>query len=105
MKFVNRGFIQVTPKKAFIDWANQHDEDFTDLTDNEPSIYLVEDDFFDNDPVLLAHFKKIFKNELKAVCADEELFPPLTIEEFHNWFDVTLGTSVFDTQKSNLIAD
>lgn len=105
MKIVNRGYIVVKPKKAFIEWANKYDEDFSDLTDNEGSIYLIEEDFYDDEPVIKANFKQIFSNELLAVTEDEESYPELSIEQFNNFFDVSLGTMVFDTLKTDLERD
>lgn len=105
MEIVNRGYILVTPKEAFITWANQHDEDFEDLTQNEGSIYLIEDDFYDDEPVLKSHFKRIFENELLAVTEDEETYPKITFENFNEMFDCQLGSMVFDALKSDLKCD
>ena len=104
MKIINRGFIIVKPKQAFWDWANQFDEDFSFSEDDdcEGSVYLIEEDFMDFEPVLEKNFKKIMKNELAAV-ADEEDFPEkITFELFCQWFDVDFGSSVFDLEKSDL---
>ena len=105
MKFVNRGYMLVSPKKAFIDWANENDEDFSDLVDNEASVYLIEEDFYDDEPVVKANFKKVFINELSAVSGDESSFPDINMENFNKYFEVTLGTSVFDAQTGGLQAD
>lgn len=102
MKIVNRGYMIVTPKKAFIDWANQHDEDYSDLVDNEASVYLIEDDFYDDETIIKSNFKTVFRNELLAVTEDEEVFPAIKMEEFNAFFDVQLGTSVFDGQEGQL---
>jgi hypothetical protein len=108
MKIINRGFIILKPKKAYLDWANQFEEEeiiFSTEDECEASIYLIEEDFFDFEPVLEKNFKKIFKNELEAV-ADEEHWPEnLTLNLFLEWFEVDFGTSVFDTQKNDLIAE
>ena len=105
MEIVNRGYILVTPKEAFIQWANQHDEDFEDLSDNEGSIYLIEDDFYDDEPVIKSHFKRIFENELLAVSEKEENYPKITFENFEAMFHIQLGTMVFDAIKSDLKRD
>ena len=105
MEIVNRGYILVTPKEAFITWANQHDEDFEDLTQNEGSMYLIEDDFYEDEPVLKSHFKRIFENELLAVTEDEGAYPKITFENFEEMFHCQLGTMVFDTIKSDLKRD
>lgn len=105
MKFVNRGYIVVRPTKEFINWANQNDEDFEDLADNEASIYLIEEDFYDDEPVIKSHFKKIFLNELQGVSEDSASYPEISFETFNLWFDLEIGSTVFDTQKDSLIAD
>lgn len=105
IKIVNRGYIYIKPLPPFFEWANQHDEDFENLTDNEGSIYLIEDDFYDDEPVIKANFKKIFENELFAITDNEELFPEITFEQFEQWFSYELGTMVLDTQKTDLLRD
>lgn len=107
MKTVNRGYFLVEPKQAFCDWAKQHDPDFDfDETDDlEGSLYLIEEDFFEYEPLVEAHFKKIFKNECLAIVDDENLFPKPTIDLFQEWFTIRIGGSVFDTQKTDLLAE
>lgn len=105
MKFVNRGYLSVKPTELFIDWANKHDEDFKELMDSESSIYLIEEEFYDDDAVLKSHFKKVFMNELMAVTEDESVYPEIKLEVFVSWFNVELGASVFDTQDGGLNAD
>lgn len=105
MKIVNRGYIIVRPKKAFMDWANQNDEDFEDLQDAEANIYLTEEDFYEDEPIIKASFKKIFMNELKSVTEDKTVYPEMELDVFRNWFEVELGSMVFDMQKEDLKAD
>lgn len=105
MKFVNRGYLLVRPKQAFIDWINKVDDEFGQLEASEPNVYLIEDDFFDEEPLVKSYFKKIFLNELFAVCEDKEQFPEITEEVFHAYFELEFGTSVFDLLKSDLVAD
>ena len=105
MKFVNRGYMVVQPTKSFIEWANKNDEDYSDLTSNESSVYLIEEDFYDDEPVVKANFKQIFLNELMAVSEDEEVYPEITLENFNAYFSYQLGSTVFDAEASNLVAD
>jgi hypothetical protein len=104
MKLVNRGFIFIRPKQAFCDWAKQHDSefDFNESDDLEGNVYLIEDDFFEIEPLLEQHFKKIFMNECQGVVEDDEFIPKLTMELFLDWFEIQIGSTVFDTQKSQL---
>lgn len=104
MKTINRGYLLVEPKQAFCNWAQQHDEDFTfnEEDDLEGSVYLIEEDFFEIEPLIEKHFKKIMKNECLAIVDDEEQFPKPTMELFLEWFDIRIGGSVFDTLKEDL---
>lgn len=108
MKIINRGFIIVKPKQAFWDWANNFEEEelsFSESDECEGSVYLIEEDFMDFEPILEKSFKKIFHNELAAVT-DEENFPPkLDMELFLSWFDVDYGSSVFDLEKTDLLSE
>jgi hypothetical protein len=108
MKVVNRGFILVRQLQPFWDWANQYNEEiqFNEEDGVEPNCYLIEDDFMEIEPVIEQNFKKIFKNELAMACEDESNWPEkLTLELFLTFFDIELGTSVFDLQKSDLKVD
>ncbi len=105
MHIVNRGFIKVQPVQAFYKWANQYDEDYNDLIDNEASVYLIEDDFFDDEQILKTYFKKIMTNEFSAIIADKSVWPELKQEVFEEMFEIELGTTVFDAHKSDLTRD
>ena len=60
MKIIDRGFITVRPKQAFVDLANQQDEEFQIDLNAEPSVYLIEEDFFEVDPIIEKNYKTIF---------------------------------------------
>ncbi len=107
MKTVNRGFIFVRPLQAFCDWAKQHDEDFSfNEEDNlEGTMYLIEEDFLEIEPLIEANFKKIFHNECLAVVEDENIIPKATMELFASWFSLEIGGMVFDLKKTDLIAE
>lgn len=104
MKIVNRGFLIVQPRQPFFDWANQFEEEvyFSEADDVEPTIYLVEDDFLEIEPTIQQHFKKIFRNELNMVTEDQTDHPELSEKLFYEWFKITAGTTLLDTQKSDL---
>lgn len=105
MKIVNRGFIIIRPTEAFWKWANANDEDYQDLTEGEPNVYLIEEEFYDDELVLKSYFKNIFLNELEAVSEDESTYPEIKFEVFNEWFDAELGGTVFDSQSSGLNRD
>lgn len=108
MKLVNRGFISLKPKQAFWDWANQFDAElsFSENDECEGTTYLVEEDFFDFEPLLEKHFKKMFKNECAMVNDDERSWPEnINLDLFHSWFHVDYGSSVLDLEKDDLRAE
>ncbi len=105
MKIVNRGFITVRPKQAFVDWANIQDEEFQIDINAEPTVYLIEEDFFEVDPIIESNFKKIFMCELEAVTDDEEEYPEIKMDVFLTWFELEVGSTVIDLQEDQLSAE
>lgn len=102
MKIVNRGFLKVKGKQPFIDWVKKTDPELFIDEDSEANIYLVEEDFFELEPVIKSNFKKIFYNELDAISEDDDSYPEIKMEVFLEWFDVDAGTMVFDCEKGGL---
>lgn len=104
MKIVNRGFLIVSPKKPFFDWANEFEEDiyFDEDDQVEPTIYLIEDDFLEVDQIIQSNYKKIFLNELNMVTENVEDHPKMNEELFHQWFKIVEGTTILDTLSSDL---
>ena len=98
MKIVDRGFITVRPKQAFVDWANQQDDEFQIDLNAEPSVYLIEEDFFEVDPIIEKSYKTIFECELAAVSDNEDGFPEIKMSVFKEWFSVELGSTVIDLE-------
>lgn len=108
MNIVNRGYLSVKPKAPFFDWANNFEEDVVLSMEfnSEASLYLITEDFIEEEPIIKQHFKKIFRNELLAISEDELDWPEeITLELFLEWFDVSLGSMVFDLEKSNLVKE
>lgn len=102
MLIVNRGYIIVRAKQPFVDWVNKQESDFETSVDGEPTIYLIEEDFYDDELMLQQNFKRIFLNELDAVSDDEASFPEIKLAVFNEWFAVELGATVFDSLKNGL---
>ncbi len=102
MKIVNRGFISVRPKQAFVEWANQQDDEFKIDINAEPSIYLIEEDFFEVDPIIESKYKSIFLCELAAVSDNEDGFPEIKLGIFKEWFALELGSTVIDLEDNQL---
>ncbi|MBC9812940.1 hypothetical protein H9Y05_10710 [Crocinitomicaceae bacterium CZZ-1] len=104
MKIVNRGFLIVSPKQPFFDWANEFEEEifFSEEDDVEPTIYLVDEDFIETEQVIRDQFKKIFLNELNMITENTEDHPKINEQLFYEWFSVTAGTTIIDTQSADL---
>ncbi|MFT5778894.1 MAG: hypothetical protein ACI837_001851 [Crocinitomicaceae bacterium] len=102
MKIVNRGYLIVQPKKPFVDWANEQEPDFQITIDLEPTIYLIEEEFYDDELIIKSHFKHVFLNELDAVSDEEESFPDIKLAVFLEWFSVRTGTTVMDSLELGL---
>ena len=105
MKILNRGYITVTPLKPFWDWANTFEDEMEFSVEDgvEPNVYLITEDFFDIEHVIEQHFKKIFKNELAMITDNEEDWPEdLSQENFLEWFELEVGSTVFDLEKGDL---
>lgn len=88
-----------------IEWSEKIEGIFPLDSQSEPSVYLIEDDFIDEEPILKANFKKIFLNELNAVTNDDSLYPEIKWELFVEWFDIVTGTAVFDLKNTDLKCD
>ncbi len=105
MKITNRGFIILRPQASFWRWVRSiDDQSFYEEGDHvEPSIYLIDEDFMEDEPMILQHFKQLFENELLMITEDTTLWPEQrNIALFNEWFSVELGSSVFDCEPSDL---
>jgi hypothetical protein len=105
MQSVNRGFLIIKPKSLFLNWANQFEDQFqfNEADEVESTSFLIEEDFFEIEPIIQKHFKKIMKNELSMVTEDEENWPEkITLELFLEWFSVEIGSIVLDLEKTDL---
>lgn len=105
MKLVNRGYITITPNKPFWDWANTFESDMEFSVEDgvEPNVYLITDEFFEIEPIIEQHFKKIFKNELSMITEEEEAWPEnRNLDAFLEWFTLEIGSTVFDLEKSDI---
>lgn len=102
MLIVNRGYLIVRAKKPFVDWANEQEQDFELFIDGEPTIYLTEEEFYDDALLIKENFKRIFQAELDAVSDNEESFPEIKLAVFEQWFDVEAGSTVMDILKKEL---
>lgn len=107
MKILNRGFLLVRPKQDFCDWAKKQDPDylFDEADEIEPSVYLVDEDAMEVEPIIEQNFKKILINECEALTDNDDEIPAPTMELFNKWFSVEYGGCVFDALKGDLKAE
>lgn len=98
MNVLDRGFIKVMPTSVFWTWAQKYSEDINEnMTFSEPNLYLVEDEFWDDDVLLIKYMKKISFTEFGQITEHKEDWPILEgLPEFLNLFDVEIGSMVFD---------
>ena len=58
MKILNRGFISIKPTNLYIDWKlNQSQEELIEPENPEATIYLIEEEFWDDEIILNKYFK------------------------------------------------
>ncbi|MFT5581742.1 MAG: hypothetical protein ACI9G9_001001 [Psychromonas sp.] len=103
---VNRGYLYVTPKQKFVDWSNELEDFKITLEMVEANVYLIEEEFFEDELVIKANFKAIMKNEFTAVTEDAEEWPcEIKLETFNEYFEIKAGSTVVDLQSNNLKKD
>jgi len=107
MKIVNRGYIRITPKQKFWEWARIQDEEIDASIDfNEPNVYLIEDEFWDDALVLEKYFKKLCTFECYQVTEDDsKIITPESIEDFMTYFQIEIGSTVIDCLKTPINKD
>jgi hypothetical protein len=97
---LDRGFIIIEPKSEFILWIENHSIDpIIGIDDSEPSIYLIEDDFLDDDLVIKQNYEEIFLYELEISGIEEKVWPDIDFENFKRFFTTTVGVSVVDLKQ------
>ena len=98
MRIVNRGYLSILPSAMFWEWANTNcPADNLLFQNDEPSIYLIEEDFWEEDAVITTYFSKIAKSEFETVNPNKETWPIISnAEEFNAYFRYFSGNMVFD---------
>ena len=98
MKVLNRGYIIVSPKSIFFhELTPQANNDYLVSEEPEPSIYLIEEDFWDDDTVLKKYYKRIVLGEMSQLeIKDANLLGKIKFENIHEYFNITMGGLVFD---------
>ncbi len=102
MNILNRGFISVKPTTEFLNWKKSHSiEELIEPEIPEATVYLIEDEFWDEEEILKKYFKKIAKQEFLGCSEIVESFPSVeSVEDFLNFFTVEFGTFVIDLLKN-----
>lgn len=103
MNLVNRGFIFVKAKPAFIKWAQQIDPELLIDEQAEGSVYLIEEEFWDDELILKQYAKKIASQEFSSITEDETTWPKWTeLAEFEAFFRIDMGCTCIDLLKEPL---
>jgi hypothetical protein len=104
MKLLNRGFISVKPTQAFSKWKQKNsEEELIESINAEATIYLIEEDFWDDEEMIKKYFKKIASQEFSNVTDAIDNWPKIQDpESFSVFFDVELGSFVFDLLKTQI---
>lgn len=103
MNIVNRGFLFIKPKNAFIDWAQKIAPELLIDQHAEGSVYLIEEDFWDDELIINKYAVQMAAQEFSAITTEEALWPKWQeTQEFENYFVVELGCTCFDLLSSSL---
>jgi len=100
MHLLNRGFLFVKPKQAFVLWAQRNNSELLIDVDAEGSVYLIEEEFWDDELILKQYAKKIAQQEFLSINEDANTWPNCNeIAEFENFFSYELGCTCIDLLK------
>ncbi len=102
-KNLKRSAIVVKPRQPFIDWLLSHDPVMI-ITEEvrEATIYLLPDyeTIQEIEKWLKKNFNELFSEQLFQWYVDESMWPQKrTYKVFGEWFEYSLHTMIFDTQK------
>ena len=102
-KYLKRSAIAIKPRQPFIDWLLKYDPEMM-MTEEirEATVYLLPD--FETveeiETWLKKYFSELFAEQLFQWYIDESMWPQnRTFKMFTAWFEYSLHTMVFDTQK------
>jgi hypothetical protein len=103
MKLINRGFLMAKPSTAFIQWATQNDPELMMDENAEGSLYLIEEEFWDDDLIIEKYAKKIWAQECSSIEDDAKKWPELSEAlPFIHYFHLEIGCTVIDLLKEPL---
>ena len=103
MNLVNRGFIFVKARPVFIKWAQTIDPDLLIDEQAEGSVYLIEEEFWDDDVILKKYGKQIAQQEFESLGFEIADWPEsFELDDFLSWFSCELGCTCIDLLKEPL---
>lgn len=107
MNILNRGQIVIFPTENFQLWAKENsEEDLFFSNEAEPSVYLIEEEFWEDELIIEKYRKKILKREFSEICSDESKWPIIKDnEQFRFYFNAFLGLVVVDLLESDLYSE
>lgn len=107
MKILNRGYISVKPTTLFLKWKSEiSEEELIEAENQEASMYLIEDDFWEDEAMIKKYFKKVASHEFLSVCHNKNQWPEMKEDEqFYNYFTLECGTFVIDLLKTPIEGD
>ncbi|MBL6668209.1 MAG: hypothetical protein ACJ0F1_04050 [Crocinitomicaceae bacterium] len=104
IKILNRGFISVTPNPSFYEEvAKEMNDEILEFMNPEPTIYLIEEDFWDNETLLKKHFKKIISCEKRQLSPSQNLeLHQINAENLDQYFTFSFGNLVIDNEDKGI---
>ena len=107
MNILNRGQIVIFPTENFQQWATQNsDEELFLSSQPEPAVYLIEEEFWEDELIIEKYRKKIMRREFSEICSDESKWPIIKDnEQFRFYFNAFLGLVVVDLLESDLYSE
>jgi hypothetical protein len=96
---INRCAVLVTPRAAFLAWAERYGDGVPYPVGEERNVYLLP--WFalasDIEEILAHYYDIIFESELEEWMSDESTWPEgRSYALFREWFDVEVNSSVVD---------
>lgn len=103
MNLINRGFIQIKPTLKLVEWAANKNPALLLDDDAEATIYLIEEEFWDDDVILKKYGKQIAQQEFESLGFEIADWPEtFELDDFLSWFSCELGCTCIDLLKEPL---
>lgn len=97
MKTINRAYIKISPTVKFWEILEPYIEDKEFIPFHEPTLYLIEEDIWDENLILMKYIEKITLNEINQLTEQRiSLSETINIVTFNTYFTYEIGGSVVD---------